>query len=676
MPLAPGSILRDRYRIEDQLGKGGMGAVYLAHDLTLDLRVAVKENLSITPDAEEQFLREARLLAELRHPNLPRVTDYFVLETRQYLVMDYIAGEDLHTHIQKHPPTVDEVLNWADQVCSALAYLHSQSPPVIHRDVKPANLKLQPDGSVVLVDFGLAKTSDQAVTATGARGLTPGYSPPEQYGAQRTDSRSDQYALAATLYNLFSQQKPADSIQRMMNKAFLKPVLEVNPAVPDYVNAALQRALSLDPDERFPSIREFQAALRGALQAETVRAPTEPVEIKLEKNKRRYVFILGGVIAVALIGVGLVYAFGGQLGWIQRSNTPTATNPIVIAAMTSSPTEEFAATVDETQQAPSVPGTTPTEETTPSETPIMVGGGGRIAFVSDRGGDILQIWTMNPDGSNPRQLTFGPGDKAQPKWSPDGARILYVTNGGQDQYGNDLGTDIRIINVDGTGIEWVVHSAGDDTDPAWSPDGRFIAFTSTRVADSRQVYVFDASCLEEAGGCVDVTPTPVSCHPDFCAVEYSPAWAPLDFSPPSWLPASYKLAVVVSINTAPAKIFFRPPADVMPIDFDRSDKIVGVDHVAWSPDGTLLAYTWYLNRGVNEIFISPLEDRGATWTRLTESNGNKEPCFSPDGRWIVFTSTRDQNPEIYIMITNGTGEENLTNNPARDMQPDWQPPAK
>ncbi|MEJ2563057.1 MAG: protein kinase [Anaerolineales bacterium] len=676
MPLAPGSILRDRYRIEDQLGKGGMGAVYLAHDLTLDLRVAVKENLSINPDSEEQFLREARLLAELRHPNLPRVTDYFVLETRQYLVMDFIAGEDLHTHTQKHPPTVEEVLNWADQVCSALAYLHAQSPPVIHRDVKPANLKLQPDGSVVLVDFGLAKTSDQAITATGARGLTPGYSPPEQYGAQRTDARSDQYALAATLYNLFSQQKPADSIQRMMKKAFLKPVLEVNPAVPDYVNAALQRALSLDPDERFPSIREFQAALRGALQAETVRAPTEPVEIKLEKSKRRNVFIFGGVIAVALIGAGLVYIFGSQLGLIPRSNTPTATNSIVSAAMTSSPTEEIAATVDETQLAPSVPDNTPTEEVTPSETPVMVGGGGRIAFVSDRGGDILQIWTMNPDGSNPRQLTFGPGDKTQPKWSPDGTRLLYVTGGGQDQYGNDLGTDIRIINVDGTGIEWVVHSAGDDSDPAWSPDGRFIAFTSTRAADSRQVYVFDASCLEEAEGCVDVTPTPVSCHPDFCAVEYSPAWAPLDFSPPSWLPASYTLAVVVSINTAPGKIFFRPPADVMPIDFDRSDKIVGVDHVAWSPDGTLLAYTWYLNRGVNEIFISPLEDRGATWTRLTESNGNKEPCFSPDGRWIVFTSTRDQNPEIYIMITNGTGEENLTNNPARDMQPDWQPPGK
>ncbi len=674
MPLAPGSILWDRYRIEDQLGKGGMGAVYLAHDLSLDLRVALKENLNLNPDSEEQFLREARLLAELRHPNLPRVTDYFVTERRQYLVMDYIAGEDLHEYTKKLPPTVNEVLNWADQVCSALAYLHSQSPPVIHRDVKPANLKLQPDGSIVLVDFGLAKTSDQAITATGARGLTPGFSPPEQYGAQRTDSRSDQYALAATLYNLFSQQKPADSIQRMMKKAFLKPVVEVNPAVPDYVNAALQRALSLDPDDRFSTIKDFQAALRGALQAATVRAPTEPVEIELDKGKRRNVFLAGGVIVVALVAVGLVFAFGDTLGINQPRESPTTTNPTTATATVAFPTARPTDATDETQSALSVPSDTPTEEVTPSQSPVMIGEGGRIAFVSDRGGDILQIWTMNPDGSNPRQLTFGPGDKTQPKWSPDGRRLLYITDGGQDNYGNDLGTDIKIINMDGTGIEWVVHSPGDDTDPTWSPDGRYIAFTSTRVADNRQVYVIDAVCLEEPEGCLDTTPTGVSCHPDFCAVEYSPAWAPLDISPPSWLPSSHNLAVVVSINTAPGKIFLRPPADVVPIDFNRSNQIVGVDHVAWSPDGTMFAYTWYINRGVNEIFVTQLEDRGATWTRLTESNGNREPCFSPDGKWIVFTSTRDQNPEIYIMISNGTGEENLTNNPVRDMQPDWQPP--
>lgn len=135
MALNPGSVLRDRYRIEGQLGKGGMGAVYLAYDQTLELPVAVKENLSPSPEAERQFRREAILLAGLRHNNLPRVSNHFVIEDRQYLVMDYVAGEDLHERAQQDPSTVDEVLLWADEVCDALSYLHTCDPPVIHRDI-------------------------------------------------------------------------------------------------------------------------------------------------------------------------------------------------------------------------------------------------------------------------------------------------------------------------------------------------------------------------------------------------------------------------------------------------------------------------------------------------------------------------------------------------------------
>jgi serine/threonine-protein kinase len=218
MPLQPSDILNQRYRIEGQLGKGGMGAVYLAHDMTLDIKVAVKENLNLNPESERQFRREARLLATLRHPNLPRVTDHFILEDRQYLVMDYIEGVDLSARVARQPATIDEVIDWGAAIADALYYLHTRQPPIIHRDIKPANLKLQADGRVVLVDFGIAKVFDQAQTTTGARGLTPGFSPPEQYGGQRTDSRSDQYALAATLYSLITNKRPTDSIQRMLGK--------------------------------------------------------------------------------------------------------------------------------------------------------------------------------------------------------------------------------------------------------------------------------------------------------------------------------------------------------------------------------------------------------------------------------------------------------------------------
>ena len=241
MPLHAGSVLNNRYRIEDKLGRGGMGAVYLAFDQTLQIRVALKENLNLNPESERQFQREATLLASLRHPHLPRVTDHFILEGQQYLVMDFIEGVDLHSRAAEQPPTVEEVLSWADELASALTYLHTRQPPVIHRDIKPSNIKLQPDGKVVLVDFGIAKLFEQAATTTGARGLTPGYSPPEQYGGARTDGRSDEFSLAATLYALLTGRPPADSIERMLNKEQLAPARSLNPKVPPHVDAALDR---------------------------------------------------------------------------------------------------------------------------------------------------------------------------------------------------------------------------------------------------------------------------------------------------------------------------------------------------------------------------------------------------------------------------------------------------
>jgi WD40 repeat protein/serine/threonine protein kinase len=272
MALKPGAVLKDRYRIEGQLGKGGMGAVYLAYDQTLELPVAVKENLSPSPEAERQFRREAILLAGLRHSNLPRVSNHFIIGDRQYLVMDYVSGEDLHERAQQNPPTVDEVLLWADSVCDALSYLHTCDPPVIHRDIKPSNIKLQPDGTVMLVDFGIAKEFDLGTTTTtGARGLTPGFSPPEQYGLRRTDARSDQYSLAATLYDLLTGQRPTDSFERLFRKKPITPVRELNPTAPAGLEIAIHRAMELEPDDRFPDIVSFRDALHEQVADETKR---------------------------------------------------------------------------------------------------------------------------------------------------------------------------------------------------------------------------------------------------------------------------------------------------------------------------------------------------------------------------------------------------------------------
>src|SRR5574340_547351 len=183
LSLDIGTLLHKRYRIVENLAQGGMGSVYSAMDETLGILVAVKENLFTTEEAARQFRLEATILANMRHPNLPRVTDHFSVEGQgQYLVMDYIEGEDLRERMERVGVIPeDDVIVIGAAICDALTYLHSRTPPILHRDIKPGNVKIAPNGHIVLLDFGLAKVvqGDQPTTM-GARAMTPGYSPPEQ----------------------------------------------------------------------------------------------------------------------------------------------------------------------------------------------------------------------------------------------------------------------------------------------------------------------------------------------------------------------------------------------------------------------------------------------------------------------------------------------------------------
>jgi serine/threonine protein kinase len=664
-----GSILNERYRIEGQLGKGGMGAVYLAYDQTLDIKVALKENLNPDPESEAQFRREAKLLASLRHPNLPRVTDHFILDEIQYLVMDYIEGEDLQTHLSRQPQDVAEVMRWSDDVCDALTFLHTRQSPVIHRDIKPGNLKLQPDGRVILVDFGIAKANTDDQTATGARGMTPGFSPPEQFGGSGTDARSDQYALGATLYYLMTGKQPANSIDRMLNQGELIPPREINPEIPERADTAIMHSLALPKNERFPDVASFKSAMHGGADLPTVRAGGMP----------RAVRIGAPILILAVLGIAAVLLFGGGAlfgGGQSVESEPTDPVAAIVAEPSDTASPEPTDTSMPTSTETVEPSQTPTETPVPTDTPVPVvlGGSSKIAFVSDRTDEVLQIWTMNPDGTDPRQLTFDPGEKTQPKWSPDGSRLLYVAPGGMDDFGNNLSLDLWVINADGTGIAKVTSFEGDDTDPAWSPDGTQIAFTSTRANDTPQVFLMDAACLDTLEGCGDVRASNVSCHVDFCAAESSPAWAPSGVALPSWLPADYRLAVLASINNAPSEIFVRPSEVAVPLDFDRRDQMRSLEDLSWSPDGTRFLFTWFYTRGVNEIYTARVEDRATTFTKLTSTNGNKEPVFSPDGQIVAFTSTRAGKPDVYIMTAGGGNQTNLTDSPAtRDMHPDWRP---
>lgn len=269
MPLAAGQVVNGRYRIIRLLGQGGMGAVYQAWDQNLDRPCALKENLETNEGLSRQFEREARLLANLNHPNLPRVTDHFHIPNQgQYLVMDFIEGEDLDQRLRRtaRPLPEIEALDWIAQVADALSYLHRHDPPIIHRDVKPANIRITPAGRAVLVDFGIAKMYSPSLRTTqGARAVTPGFSPPEQYGAGATDERSDIYALGATLYALLTNYIPPDSVDLMTGATGpLLPANRLNPAVSPQVSAAVAQAMQPGRTQRFASMEEFRAGLRAA----------------------------------------------------------------------------------------------------------------------------------------------------------------------------------------------------------------------------------------------------------------------------------------------------------------------------------------------------------------------------------------------------------------------------
>ena len=267
MSLNQGDLLRERYRIIEVMGHGGMGSIFRAVDENLGLEVAVKENLFTIDDYARQFRREATILANLRHPNLPRVSDHFSIEDEgQYLIMDYIEGEDLQERLERLGPfEEEEVVFIGASICDALAYMHSRDSVVLHRDIKPANVRITPRGEVYLVDFGLAKImhGDQTTT-TGARAMTMGFSPPEQYGAARTDARTDIYSLGATLYTALTGFTPEDSLAQTMDQEELTPVRERNPKISKRVAEAVEKALQVHPSNRFQMAAEFKNELLKA----------------------------------------------------------------------------------------------------------------------------------------------------------------------------------------------------------------------------------------------------------------------------------------------------------------------------------------------------------------------------------------------------------------------------
>lgn len=278
-PLAQNTLIQNRYLIVQLIGKGGMGEVYLAVDQRLGSAIALKRTFFAGDEnLGSAFEREARVLARLRHPVLPKVSDHFGEGEEQFLVMEHISGEDLAKRIEVNakPFPLSWVMFWADQLLDALSYLHSHEPPIIHRDIKPQNLKLTDENHIVLLDFGLSKTSTgqtNLASGTGSTGsvvgYTPHYAPMEQIRGIGTSPKSDIYSLSATLYQLITDAVPADALTRAdsllngMPDPIKAPTL-LNPEVPPPVSEVILKGMEVSQEKRFITAREMQKALRKA----------------------------------------------------------------------------------------------------------------------------------------------------------------------------------------------------------------------------------------------------------------------------------------------------------------------------------------------------------------------------------------------------------------------------
>ena len=689
MPLPTGQILNNRYRIVKLLGQGGFGAVYRAWDTNLNGPVAVKENFDPSPASQNQFAREASMLFLLRHNNLPRVIDHFNIPTQgQYLVMDFVEGEDLDAMLDQTGGWLAEasVLPWIEQVCDALAYMHAQNPPIIHRDIKPANIKITPQGQAMLVDFGIAKTYDPNLATTqGARAVTPGFSPNEQYGQGRTDIRSDVYALGATLYNLLTGQTPVESVQRTTGASLPAP-RTLNPLISPSIEKAILKAMEISPAQRFQTIREFKAALvkrpglqvTGGIPASAPISATPPAVGQLPSQKTGnvrlpvWVIIAIGVILLGCFGASGAYALG-----LFPKTTPdpainpthtrrplqtgapsgTSTQPVlpaperVITVVVTANTPAVA----NSQPATAIPTPSPSHEQSPAlvtlhapNAPAATGWQqGKIAFVQKLSNDLRRIYTMDPpviDAAAPAlQNPTGCIRNDAPWWSADGSLLSFFC------FTQDFLRQVYVVHSTPGSQPRLLYQNGDS--PTWSPDGRQIVVTGRGT----QLIIIDFS----SGSLVRTLETGT-------ASSMIPAWSPAgDIIAFTDQKAIYTIPTdggIPNILTSTGSENFAP---------------------AWSPDGQWLAFQSDRDHGNHQSEIWIMDKTGGNLKQITHTpsgSWSRAPAWSPDQKWIVFVTgpsqIKNKNNEFgELFVINIDSKEliqiTLTGGNVYDWRPSW-----
>ncbi len=733
MTLEKNVLLHNRYRIIEILGQGGMGSVYRAVDENLGVEIALKENLFTTDEYARQFRLEAVILANLRHPNLPRVSDHIVLgDQGQYLVMDFIEGEDLRNRMERLGMlTEDDAVHIGAAICDALAYLHTRKPPILHRDIKPGNVKITSDGHIFLVDFGLAKIYQSAsqATTTGARAMTPGYSPPEQYGTARTDPRTDIYSLGATLYAALSGVIPEDGLARAMDNAQLTPLRKRNTKVSRRLAATIEKAMAVDPSDRFQSAEEFKKALllsksktqqipgtytvvpppqdvisAGRDISESItsvdKSPTppsapvvedqpfvSPLKKQKERERKRRFALLRFVFLLLLLLLVSVPFFApgvlppnvrGMIPFLLPTNTPTPSitpSPIPTKTLTATPTS-IPPTITFT------PTPTPTRIILPSATAITTIVNSPTATIIPPASATLPAVLVTPLGGGYGQIAYSSSRTGTPQ--------IYLVELAS-------GNALQITDMPKGACQ-----------PSWSPDGMKLVFISPcggmdEIYYNASLYIINV----DGSGLTAIETVPGG--------DFDPAWSPdgnsiaftslrtkqmeifvvslddlsspvqitkgalsVDSRQPAWSPDSSQIAYSVDRIDGAYQLWLMNADGTEQKQIVRSGVALTDYLPTWSPDGKVILFNQRCATKICAPYLMTISstDRSVQQGKLLQLNviTIENPDYSPDGLFFAYEGGETgENNDIFYMDITGANRTRVTTDPSLDFHPAWRP---
>ncbi len=670
MPLSPGTKI-GTYEIQAPLGEGGMGAVYQAHDPTLQRTVAIKVLAKQDADASARLLQEARAASALNHPHICTIHEVGEHEGQAFIVMEHVEGKPLSALIPADGLPPESVIRYGTQIADALAHAHERG--IVHRDLKSANVVITPDGRAKVLDFGLAarmpsadaeavtKTQD-AIPHAGMLVGTLAYMAPEVLRGESATARSDIWALGVLLYEMASGRLPfGGNTAADVASATLK---ETPATLPSRVSAGLRsiihKCLAKESGQRYTSAAVVQGALE-AIQSDT--GVTQPAGIASVGAMRTW------RVAAAVIGLVLVAGVIGYLRQSRRetmSTLPHMTNPIPVT--TAAVVEDFPALspdgemltyqsmqtgnwdiwVTQIDQRQPINRTAdhPGDDRLPTWSPD----GRQIAFLSDRDGG--GVFVMPILGGIPRKVASMPNTTSAPQWSSDGTRVAILETGEGEAW-------VEIVSLQSDGSQRLpapgtTHRVRMDL--SWSRDSQFFAYVEgDHNYEGTRVWVLRV---------VDGDAFPIT---DGRTRDHSPSWS-----------ADGRTLYFVSNRGGSQDVWQQRLQDDGRPDgpAQRVTAGIGIRHMALSADGSRLVYAKG-GRFVNVWRVPLLHDRLAIWDDAEQITSDQASLIwfdvSPDGEWLAVSSDRRGNQDIWVLPAAGGAPRQLTTDPSIDLGPAWSP---